>query len=427
MFLLKNLDADNISNARIMNKGTDQNIMTQLGMSSDAYTLLTVLYYIPYIVLEAPSNLLLKRAKPSVWQSRIMMTWGIVLCCHVACTNKAGIYAARAILGAAEAGMFPGVILQMTYWYRPDEMSVRLLYFWKMIMAYILGNLSGVFGGLFAYGFDLASSSAGLSGWQLLLLFEGLLTVVFAVVIYFCLPDFPNTARWLSDREKAFVLARWPPNAPMADELHFRWSEIKEALKDIRLWMFTLIWATQTVGTHGTRFYQSTVIANLGFTRARRLGSLPRPLYPLTFLSVILACYGVLYRYPSNGSVYAATMIANACASAWYPMMATGSALSIGFVNSHGQIGGAIGPQIFRSKYAPQYTQAFGVVMGIVGVCILLTLATWWVTRRTEHETRRLKLARVAAEKKCLAILDDVVDCDLRKRHGEGLDGGDVA
>lgn len=61
MFLLKNLDADNISNARIMNKGTDQNIMTQLGMSSDAYTLLTVLYYIPYIVLEAPSNLLLQR------------------------------------------------------------------------------------------------------------------------------------------------------------------------------------------------------------------------------------------------------------------------------------------------------------------------------------------------------------------------------
>ena len=129
MFLLKNLDADNISNARIMNKGTDQNIMTQLGMSSDAYTLLTVLYYIPYIVLEAPSNLLLKRFRPSVWQSRIMLTWGIVLCCHVACKDKAGIYAARFFLGAAEAGMFPGVILQMTYWYRPDEMSVRLLYF----------------------------------------------------------------------------------------------------------------------------------------------------------------------------------------------------------------------------------------------------------------------------------------------------------
>jgi hypothetical protein len=78
----------------------------------------------------------------------------------------------------------------------------------------------------------------------------------------------------------------------------------------------------------------------------------PRPLYPLTFLSIILICYGVLFNYPSNGAVYAATLIANACTAAWFPMMwpwrvqttsrATGSAFSIGFVNSYGQIGGAI-------------------------------------------------------------------------------------
>jgi hypothetical protein len=102
---------------------------------------------IPYIVGEAPSNLLLKKMKPSVWQSRIMLTWGVALCCHVAAYNKSGIFAARFFLGLvsqyvrpnmlimlirdrqAEAGMFPGVVLQMTYWYRPDEMSVRLLYF----------------------------------------------------------------------------------------------------------------------------------------------------------------------------------------------------------------------------------------------------------------------------------------------------------
>ena len=103
-------------------------------------------------------------------------------------------------------------------------------------------------------------------------------------------------------------------------------------------------------------------------------------MFPLTFLSVILICYGVLYAYPSNGAVYAATMIANACAASWFPMMwpwrvqttsrATGSAFSIGFVNSYGQIGGAIGPQIFRESFSPRYTQAFGVCMGIVSCCI---------------------------------------------------------
>ena len=118
LFLIKNIDADNISNARIMNKGTDRNIMKQLGMTSDEYNLLTVCYYvshlnylevnftminqydkIPYIVFEAPSNLLIKRFSPSTWQSRIVITWGIAVLCHVPVVNKGGIYGVRFLLG----------------------------------------------------------------------------------------------------------------------------------------------------------------------------------------------------------------------------------------------------------------------------------------------------------------------------------------
>lgn len=122
LFLLKNIDADNISNARIMNKDTNTNIMTELNMTSDQYNLLSVLYYvsllalvflsnnekmnsglsdyqIPYIVFEAPSNLLLKKFSPSTWQSRIMVSWGIALICHVAVSNKEGIYTTRFFLG----------------------------------------------------------------------------------------------------------------------------------------------------------------------------------------------------------------------------------------------------------------------------------------------------------------------------------------
>lgn len=287
-----------------------------------------------------------------------------------------------------------------------------------------------------------------MSGWQWLFLFEGLITIVFSVVIFFALPNFPDTARWLSDKEKAFVQARLPPNAPLASEVNFIFREIVRDLKDVRLWMFTAIWATQNVGTWGTRFYQSTIIADLGFTTIAQAQLLnlpisvlgivliafsgwladsarfPRPVYPLTFLSVILICYGVLFAYPNTGGVYAATMIANAMAAAWFPLMwpwrvqttkrATGSAFSIGFVNSYGQIGGAIGPQIFREEYAPKYNTPFAIVMGLVGLCILVTLATWWVTRRTEYETRMLKKARIEAQKRGLAVLEDVVDRDLR-------------
>ncbi|KAI0126839.1 major facilitator superfamily domain-containing protein [Xylariales sp. AK1849] len=260
IFMFKNLDVDNVSNARIMNKGTDMNIMTQLGMSSDNYNLVTVMYYIPYIIGEAPSNLLLKRFTPARWQSRIMITWGIVLACHCAVTNKSGLYVARFFLGLAEAGQFPGVLLQMTYWYRPDEMSLRLLYF------YICGNLSGIFSGILAFAFDHASGAHGLSGWQWLFLAEAIATIVVGVAVWFLLPNFPETARWLTDKEKAFIQARLPPNAPRAAEQNFKFSEIVSSLKDIRLWLFTLIWAFFTVGTSGVRFYQSTVISNLGFT-----------------------------------------------------------------------------------------------------------------------------------------------------------------
>ena len=96
--------------------------------------------------------------------------------------------------------MFPGVILQMTYWYRPDEMSIRLLYFCECTPTYpstggllsggdILGNLSGVFSGILAFAFDSISGARGLSGWQWLFLSEGLFTVVFGIAVKFILPD----------------------------------------------------------------------------------------------------------------------------------------------------------------------------------------------------------------------------------------------
>lgn len=261
----------------------------------------------------------------------------------------------------------------------------------------------------------------------------------------------PPDAKWLTDKEKAFIQARLPPNAPRAAEDNFNFREIIDTLKDVRLWLFTLIWATFTVGTSGVRFYQPTVIANLGFTtiaRAQLLnlpisvlslvvialtgyfadnGKLPRPVYPLGVFAVVLACYSVLVVYPSNAAVYAATLIGNAFTSAFFPLMwpwrvqttarATGSAFGIGFVNSYGQIGGAIGPQIFRQKYAPRYKESFASAMGLVGACSLITLTTWWVTQKTEADTRRLKRARVQAQKDGLTVLDDVVDKDLRARE----------
>ncbi|KIW23996.1 uncharacterized protein PV07_09736 [Cladophialophora immunda] len=446
MFLLKNMDYQNAANARIMNKGTHQNILTQLHMSSNDYNFISTIYYIPYIIFEAPSNLFIKKMLPSRWQSRIVVSWGIAIACHAAVTSKGGLYTARFFLGMCEAGMFPGVLLQMVYWYRPDEMSIRLLYF------YALGNFSNVISGVLAYAFDTISGRDGLSGWQWLFLVEGVITIAFGILLFFLLPDFPKQAKWLSDKEKAFIQARLPANAPRAEELNFSFREIVTALKDKRMWLFTLVWATMTVGTTGLTFYQPTVIANLGFTSIAKSqllniptsflsimiiaisgyfadsAWLPRPIIPLGFLVSILACYSVLYTFPNNGGVYAATVLANSFAQSWYPLMwpwrvqttsrATGSAFAIGFVNSYGQIGGAIGPQIFQSKYAPHYTVSFAIAMAVIGACILVTSVTWWITRETERQTRRIKKLRMKAAKRGESVLDDVdANADVKRKE----------
>jgi len=279
-------------------------------------------------------------------------------------------------------------------------------------------------------------------------LVEGLITIVFGVSLWFLLPDFPPQAKWLTEREKMFIEARLPSNAPRDSEANFNFREIIKSLKDSRMWMFTGVWAFFTVGTTGLTFYLPTVISSLGFTTIQKsqllnmppaflactiiavLGlwadtaRLPRPIFPLIIMVAILACYSVLYTFPSNGAVYAATILASSFSAAFYPLMwpwrvqttskATGSAFAIGFVNSYGQIGGAVGPQIFQSKYGPRYGVSFAVAMAMVGCAILMTLATWWHTRVIEKDTRTLKRARIAATKRGETVLDDV---DIGEKH----------
>ncbi|KAE8327118.1 major facilitator superfamily domain-containing protein [Aspergillus sergii] len=313
------------------------------------------------------------------------VSWGVVLCCHAAVTNRQGLYAVRFFLGLFEAGLWPGMLVQLCYWYRPDEIAPRIV----------------------------------------------LVTLLV-----------PSTASWLSERERTFVEARLPSNAPRAAEANFNLRELLTTLQNKRIWLFLLCWAFFTVGTTGLTFYQPTVIANLGFTSMGEslllnipsavfavlltvvfgiladTGRIPQPAIPLAFMIVIEACYGVLYAFPNTGGVYAATILAGGLSTAWYVMMwpwrvqttegATGSAFAIAFANSYGQIGGAVGSQLFNSRYAPRYTTSFGIAMGFVGMAIIMNLITWGFTWRVDVDTRKLKRIRLAAAKQNQAVLDDV-------------------
>ncbi|KAJ0306612.1 hypothetical protein COL516b_004405 [Colletotrichum fioriniae] len=415
IFMIKNVDSNNVANARIMNKGTPRNIMTQLKMTADDYNWVSTIYNIPFMICEIPTNMVVKKMLPSRFQSRIM----------------------------AESGMFPGIILQMSYWYRADEMTPRLLIF------YSFEFFANIVSAVLAYGFSGMNGRHGLSGWQWFFLVEGVITIGFGVLLLFIFPDFPAQAKWLTDKEKRFLQARLPPNAPRSSESNFKASEIWDTMKDQRLWWFAFIWATKTIGSTGLSFYLPTIVASLGLASIAESQLLtipssvlaiiliavsgyltnslavPYPLVALVYLVSNLACYGVMVAYPNNGGVYAATLIAAGVSLAWFATMwpwrlqttfrATGSAFAIAWVNALGGIGTIVGPQIFRSKYAPEYTVSFAVAMGMTGACILAICWTWWITRETERQTRHLRKKRLAAHKTNEVILDDVdIDADFK-------------
>lgn len=140
--------------------GEARNVLTELKMSTDEYNWVQSIYFISYIVFEVPSNLLQKRLTPRLWQSRIMLTWGIVLACHAAVQNKQGLYALRFILGMCEAGMFPGIAAQLCGWYRSDEMGLPIMWMFGF------QNTSGIVGSLITYGISYMNGLRGLSAWR---------------------------------------------------------------------------------------------------------------------------------------------------------------------------------------------------------------------------------------------------------------------
>ncbi|KAL4947486.1 major facilitator superfamily domain-containing protein [Aspergillus filifer] len=411
LYLMKKIDENNP--ASIINKGTDRNILTQLGITSDQFSMITVLYTVPYILAQIPSNLLLKKVRPHIWQSRIIISWGLVTACTAAVKNMGGLYAVRFMLGLTEAGM--------------------------LVWIYSVGSVAGIIGGVLAYGFHGVSGAGNVSGWQWLFIVEGVITIVLAVVIFFCLTD-------------CFPSSPVAPNSPRAAEKNFVFKEVVKTFLDRRLWLFTLSWACMTGGSSGVKFFQPTIIANMGFSdiaTAQILNipmsaltvifiiiggytspgaTVPLSAFPITCTVVVIACYSVLVAYPNDIGVYLAMMIGNAASVTWFPMMwswrsqtvngATGSAFAIGFVNSYGQVGDAVGPQMFKDEYEPRYQLPFGLSMGLVAACGLTNLCTWWVTRQAESDTRNHKLARFKAKRANEVVLDDVLDHDLESVHG---------
>jgi D-galactonate transporter len=248
-YIIAYVDRINVSFAKLQLRealGVDESVF------GSVYGFGAGLFFIGYFLFEVPSNLILQRVGARLWIARIMILWGVVSAAMMFITSPVTFYVMRFLLGAAEAGFFPGVILYLTYWYPARERArAAALFAAGGVIAGIVGSpISGAVLGLSGVG--------GLAGWQWLFLLEGIPAVLMGFVVLVLLPDRPRQARWLSDAEKAWIQARVDEEAarPEVRNRH----RLVQAFTSGRVWLLCLLYFLLNVGGYGYEMWLPSII-----------------------------------------------------------------------------------------------------------------------------------------------------------------------
>ncbi|AXE99118.1 MFS transporter [Paraburkholderia hospita] len=235
-----------------------------LGLSDAVYGFGAGIFFIGYFIFEVPSNIILHRVGARVWIARIMVTWGIVSMLTMFVTTTTMFYVMRFLLGLAEAGFFPGIILYLTYWY-PAHRRGRMTT-WFMTAIAISGVVGGPISGYILKSFDGAN---GWHGWQWLFLLEGIPSIVVGILVFIVLDDRISKAKWLTKEERE-LLERNIAAEDATKEDH----AIGKVMMSPRVLMMSLIYFSFVMGLYGVSFWLPTIIKSTGVTDAFTIGLL---------------------------------------------------------------------------------------------------------------------------------------------------------
>ena len=224
-----------------------------LGLGDAAFGLGAGLFFIGYFLFEIPSNLILERVGARAWIARIMISWGVLAMATAAVRSASSFYVLRFLLGAAEAGFFPGIILYLTYWFPPREQARAIALFMTA------SALAGVIGGPLSGALLGTDGMLGLAGWQWLFILEGLPSVLLGVGVWFNLPDGPRDARWLSAEEKLLLAQSLAREAARGRE-----QTLIGGLTGARVWLMALLYFAIVTGLYGVTMWLPQIVKGLG-------------------------------------------------------------------------------------------------------------------------------------------------------------------
>ncbi|KAF8753751.1 Transporter [Rhizoctonia solani] len=391
LYLLSFLDRTNIGNARLAGLEAD------LGMDKTSlqYNTALAIFFPFYVAAEIPSNMMLKRTRPSLWFAFIMVAWGLCMTFMGFVHNYTGLLVARAFLGIAEGGLFPGVTFYITMWYRRHECGLRMAIFFSAATA------AGAFGGLLARGISEMNGLGGKAGWAWIFILEGILTLIIAAVAFFVINDYPETARFLTEEERLEVVRRLREDrSALADEFGMKY--FWDALKDWKIWVHMFITIGVYTPLYSFSLFLPTIIKNMGYTNEKsQLMTVP----PYVVACLFTIAGGKLAdsqrkRGPfMPGVQYAGTFLAACGVYPNVPMgvawngnniggstkRGVGLAMHVGF----GNLGGMIGAFIYRSRDAPHYYPGHGTLIATLSMsAILSALMSAWLKRENDRRDR---------------------------------------
>ncbi|MFP6556716.1 MFS transporter [Paraburkholderia sp. B3] len=252
-----------------------------VGFNDLTYSIGAGIFFLGYVLMEVPSNLLLARIGVKRTFSRIMILWGIVAAATAFVKLPAHLYAVRFLLGLAEAGLYPGVIFYLTRWY-PVERRAKVIALFTCAT-----GIAGLFGGpLSGALMTYANGSFGLHGWQWMFIAQGLPASVLGIVAFFYLDDGPQQAAWLNDSEKAVVLNDLQRSSSVS-ATHAEHT-FGRALVDFRVYVMGFVWFTQIAGVFAIGFWLPTLIKESGVNSPLYVGCYSAIPYFVSWVALVM-------------------------------------------------------------------------------------------------------------------------------------------
>jgi MFS transporter, ACS family, tartrate transporter len=362
-----------------------------LGFSGTVYGAGAGLFFISYALFEIPANLVLLRLGPRRWIAIIMVAWGFLSTSMALIHSPATFYLARFLLGAAEAGFFPGIILCLTRWF---PIAQRARAFALFITA---APVSGVIGAPLSTLLLRLDGIAHIAGWKWLFLGEGLPSILLGITVFFVITDRPEEAPWLSPSERQWLITEVDAHSHHAAATH-----LSHAFRSTTVWLLSSIYFAMSVGLYALSLWLPIVIKGITHASDLRVIGLTTIPYALAAVAMLLVARSSdrsrERKWHLCGCLVAAALgfVASAIpatpalslaaiffctAGVWsglgpfwslptYILRGTAAAAGIAFINSVGAVGGFTGPYIMG--IASDLTHSFRAALLVTGLVLVL-------------------------------------------------------